>query len=126
VRPQAIYQRSLAVLQAAKRMNPAKPTKSGFMLGLGETHDEILELLRDLRDHDVDIVTIGQYLRPTPDHLPIERYVTPDEFREYARLGKQLGIRHVQSGPLVRSSYHAWDQVEALDAAGGASSSPAE
>jgi lipoic acid synthetase len=82
------------------------------MLGLGETRDEVLELMRDLRDHDVDIVTIGQYLRPTPQHLPIERYVTPDEFREYARLGKEMGIRHVQSGPLVRSSYHAWDQVE--------------
>jgi lipoyl synthase len=112
VRPQAVYGRSLDVLQAAKAMNPGKPTKSGFMLGLGETRDEVLELMRDLRDHDVDIVTIGQYLRPTPQHLPIERYVTPDEFREYARLGKEMGIRHVQSGPLVRSSYHAWDQVE--------------
>ena len=116
VRPQAIYERSLKVLQAAKRMNPGKPTKSGFMLGLGETHDEIEALLADLHAHDVDIVTIGQYLRPTPDHLPIERYVPPDEFREYARLGKSLGIPHVQSGPLVRSSYHAWDQVEALGA----------
>lgn len=116
VRPQAIYERSLNVLQAAKRMNPGKPTKSGFMLGLGETPDEIEALLADLHAHDVDIVTIGQYLRPTPDHLPIERYVPPDEFREYARLGKSLGIPHVQSGPLVRSSYHAWDQVEALSA----------
>ena len=114
VRPQAIYERSLKVLQAAKAMNPGKPTKSGFMLGLGETHDEIESLLRDLHAHEVDIVTIGQYLRPTPDHLPIERYVPPDEFREYARLGKAMGIPHVQSGPLVRSSYHAWDQVEAL------------
>jgi lipoic acid synthetase len=117
VRPQAIYPRSLAVLRAAKQMNPGKPTKSGFMLGLGETRDEVLALMGDLRDHEVDIVTIGQYLRPTPDHLPIERYVTPEEFREYAREGKALGIRHVQSGPLVRSSYHAWDQVEAANAA---------
>ncbi|HEY7833339.1 MAG TPA: lipoyl synthase [Ktedonobacterales bacterium] len=122
VRPQAIYERTLKVLQAAKRMNPSKPTKSGFMLGLGETHDEIVALLADLHAHDVDIVTIGQYLRPTPDHLPIERYVPPDEFREYARLGKALGIPHVQSGPLVRSSYHAWDQVEALTTAPPAAS----
>jgi lipoyl synthase len=116
VRPQAIYQRSLDVLKAAKGMNPDKPTKSGFMLGLGETHDEVLELLRDLHAHEVDIVTIGQYLQPTPDHLPIERYVTPQEFREWAREGKALGIPHVQSGPLVRSSYHAWDQVETMHA----------
>jgi lipoyl synthase len=120
VRPQAIYQRSLTVLKAAKEMNPGKPTKSGFMLGLGETREEILELLRDLHAHDVDIVTIGQYLRPTPDHLPIERYVPPEEFREYARLGKEMGIPHVQSGPLVRSSYHAWDQVEAMNGTGAA------
>ncbi len=116
VRPQAIYPRSLQVLKAAKQMNPGKPTKSGFMLGLGETRDEVLTLLHDLHEHDVDIVTIGQYLQPTPDHLPIERYATPDEFREYARLGKEMGIPHVQSGPLVRSSYHAWDQVEAANA----------
>jgi lipoic acid synthetase len=95
-------------------MNPGKPTKSGFMLGLGETRDEVLALLLDLRDHDVDIVTIGQYLQPTPDHLPIERYVPPAEFRDYAHEGKALGIPQVQSGPLVRSSYHAWDQVEAM------------
>ena len=122
VRPQAIYERSLKVLQAAKAMNPGKPTKSGFMLGLGETHDEIESLLRDLHAHEVDIVTIGQYLRPTPDHLPIERYVPPDEFREYARLGKAMGIPHVQSGPLVRSSYHACDQVKQLDGAASADS----
>ena len=117
VRPQAIYERSLKVLQAAKAMNPGKPTKSGFMLGLGETHDEIESLLRDLHAHEVDIVTIGQYLRPTPDHLPIERYVPPDEFREYARLGKAMGIPHVQSGPLVRSSYHAHETADAYASA---------
>jgi lipoic acid synthetase len=117
VRPQAVYGRSLAVLKAAKEMNPGKPTKSGFMLGLGETRDEVLALLRDLHDHDVDIVTIGQYLQPTPQHLTIERYVTPAEFREYARDGTAMGIPRVQSGPLVRSSYHAWDQVEAMNTA---------
>ncbi|HEX6123371.1 MAG TPA: lipoyl synthase [Ktedonobacterales bacterium] len=111
VRPQAIYTRSLDVLSMAKEMRPETPIKTGFMLGLGETHEEIVEVLRDLRAREVDIVTIGQYLRPTPDHLPIERYVTPAEFREYARIGKEMGIRHVESGPLVRSSYHAWDQL---------------
>jgi len=116
VRPQAIYQRSLDVLAAAKALRPEMPVKTGFMLGLGETHEEVLALLADLRDRQVDIVTIGQYLRPTPDHLPIERYYTPAEFREYARLGKELGIRHVESGPLVRSSYHAWDQLKAAEA----------
>ena len=112
VRPQAVYERSLEVLAWAKEMYPEKPTKTGFMLGLGETHDEIVELLRDIRAHNVDIVTIGQYLRPSPQHLPIERYVPPDEFREYARIGREMGFRNVYSGPLVRSSYHAWDQVK--------------
>jgi lipoic acid synthetase len=114
VRPQAVYERSLEVLAWAKEMYPEKPTKTGFMLGLGETHDEIVELLRDIRAHNVDIVTIGQYLRPSPQHLPIERYVPPDEFREYARIGREMGFRNVYSGPLVRSSYHAWDQVKQL------------
>jgi len=113
VRPQAMYERSLDVLTWAKELRPETPTKTGFMLGLGETHDEVMALLADLRDRDIDIVTIGQYLRPTPDHLPIERYATPDEFRMYAREGKALGLRHVESGPLVRSSYHAWDQLQA-------------
>ncbi|HEX5439947.1 MAG TPA: lipoyl synthase [Ktedonobacterales bacterium] len=114
VRPQAVYERSLEVLAWAKEMYPEKPTKTGFMLGLGETHDEIVELLRDIRAHNVDIVTIGQYLRPSPQHLPIERYVPPDEFRDYARIGREMGFRNVYSGPLVRSSYHAWDQVKQL------------
>ncbi|HEY1389937.1 MAG TPA: lipoyl synthase, partial [Ktedonobacterales bacterium] len=114
VRPQAVYERSLEVLAWAKEMYPEKPTKTGFMLGLGETHDEIVELLRDIRAHNVDIVTIGQYLRPSPQHLPIERYVPPDEFREYARISREMGFRNVYSGPLVRSSYHAWDQVKQL------------
>jgi len=114
VRPQAVYERSLEVLAWAKEMQPEKPTKTGFMLGLGETHDEIVALLGDIRAHNVDIVTIGQYLRPSPQHLPIERYVPPDEFREYARIGREMGFRNVYSGPLVRSSYHAWDQVKQL------------
>lgn len=116
VRPQAVYERSLEVLAWAKEMRPEKPTKTGFMLGLGETRDEVISLLQDIRAHNVDIVTIGQYLRPTPQHLPIERYVTPDEFREYGRIGREMGFRNVYSGPLVRSSYHAWDQVKQLSA----------
>jgi len=79
--------------------------------------EEVLETLRDLKARDIDIVTIGQYLRPTPQHLPIVRYATPDEFREYARLGEEMGLRHVESGPLVRSSYHAWDQLKATTSA---------
>jgi len=117
VRPQAIYTRSLDVLSWAKEMRPQTPTKAGFMLGLGETREEVLALLRDLRERQVDIVTIGQYLRPTAEHLPIERYVTPEEFREYAREGRAMGFRHVESGPLVRSSYHAWDQLHGAQAA---------
>ncbi|WIG59091.1 MAG: Lipoyl synthase [Ktedonobacterales bacterium] len=113
VRPQAAYDRSLQVLRWSKEMYPDIPTKTGFMLGLGETHDEILDLMRDIRSADVDILNIGQYLQPTPDHLPIERYVTPDEFREYKAAGLAMGFKHVESGPLVRSSYHAWDQVKA-------------
>ncbi|GAC1428061.1 MAG: lipoyl synthase [Chloroflexota bacterium] len=107
VRRRAKYDRSLEVLRRAKALAPAKLTKSGIMLGLGETHDEILETLRDLRDAGVDVVTIGQYLRPGPQYLPIERYYTPDEFMLYKVEGERLGLRHVESGPLVRSSYHA-------------------
>jgi lipoic acid synthetase len=112
VRPQAIYERSLQVLAWAKEMNPERPTKSGLMVGLGETWDEVIQTLRDLHDHNVDIVTIGQYLRPTPTHLPIERYWHPDEFRQLAIEGKKIGLRHVESGPLVRSSYHAHSQAQ--------------
>ena len=113
VRPQAVYERTLDVLRWAKEMYPDIPTKTGFMLGLGETRDEVLALMRDLHDAQVDILTIGQYLQPSHEHLPIERYVTPEEFREYAAEGRAMGFRHVESGPLVRSSYHAWDQVKA-------------
>jgi lipoyl synthase len=113
VRPQARYERSLQVLRWAKEMYPETPTKTGFMLGLGETREELSELMRDIRAADVDILTIGQYLQPTQEHLPIERYWTPDEFADLKREGMALGFRHVESGPLVRSSYHAWDQVKA-------------
>jgi len=111
VRPQAVYQRSLQVLQWAKEMNPAASTKSGFMLGLGETWEEILEVMRDLREHRVDILTIGQYLRPSFQHLPIQRYVPLGEFAELKAEGKKMGFRHVESGPFVRSSYHAHEQA---------------
>lgn len=111
VRPQAVYERSLQVLAWAKEMTPNRPTKSGLMLGLGETWEEVIQTLHDLHEHQVDIVTIGQYLRPTPTHLPIERYWHPDEFRQLAIEGKKIGLRHVESGPLVRSSYHAHTQV---------------
>jgi lipoyl synthase len=116
VRPQAIYRRSLDILRWAKELYPDIPTKTGFMLGLGETHDEVIDLMRDLHAADIDIVTIGQYLQPTGKHLPIDRYVTPEEFRAYADEGRTMGFRHVESGPLVRSSYHAWDQVKAAGA----------
>jgi lipoic acid synthetase len=107
VRLGARYERSLELLAAAKRMAPAIPTKSGLMVGLGETAAEVIEVLRDLRAHGVEIATIGQYLRPTPKHLPVLRHVPPAEFEEYRRAGLEMGFTHVESGPLVRSSYHA-------------------
>ena len=113
VRLGARYERSLAVLQHAKRVAPGTPVKSGLMLGLGETAEEVLQVMRDLRAHDVDILTIGQYLRPSPKHLPIVRYVTPAEFADFKRAGYEMGFGHVESGPLVRSSYHASDGAEA-------------
>ena len=112
VRPQAQYEQSLELLQRAKR-HGAK-TKSGFMLGLGETIAEAEDLLRDLRGVDLDIATIGQYLQPTPAHLPVERFVPPAEFQPLKEFGLRLGLRHVESGPLVRSSYHADEQAEPL------------
>src|SRR6185295_9035223 len=112
VRLGARYERSLDVLAHAKRCSPATPTKSGLMLGLGETADEVLAVMRDLRAHHVDILTLGQYLRPSPKHLPIVRYVSPDEFADFRRAGDEMGFRHVESGPLVRSSYHASDSVK--------------
>jgi lipoic acid synthetase len=111
-RPGGRYDRALELLARAKRMDPLQVTKSGIMVGLGETWDEALTALRDLRAVRVDLVTIGQYLRPSPTHLPVARYWTPDEFAELRRIGMGLGFRHVESGPLVRSSYHAWEQAE--------------
>jgi lipoic acid synthetase len=109
VRLGARYERSLDLLAYAKNCSPETPTKSGLMLGLGETAEEVLQVMRDLRAHHVDILTLGQYLRPSPKHLPIVRYVTPAEFDEFRRAGQEMGFSHVESGPLVRSSYHASD-----------------
>ncbi|MFC4727734.1 lipoyl synthase [Coralloluteibacterium thermophilus] len=107
VRPGADYQWSLTLLKRFRAQHPGVPTKSGIMLGLGETWDQVVETLRDLRDHDVDMVTIGQYLQPTPHHHPVLRYWTPDEFKALETLGYEMGFTHVASGPMVRSSYHA-------------------
>ncbi|HSF23805.1 MAG TPA: lipoyl synthase [Blastocatellia bacterium] len=107
VRPQADYQQSLGVLRAARRYSPTILTKSGFMLGLGETGDEVRRLLEDLRAHGVAVATIGQYLQPTRAHLPVDAYIHPDVFAEYKEYGEQLGFRAVFSGPLVRSSFMA-------------------
>ena len=111
VRLGARYERSLEVLAYARGAAPAIPTKSGLMLGLGETNAEVLAVMRDLRAAQVEIVTLGQYLRPSPRHLPIVRYVPPAEFDELRREGYAMGFAHVEAGPLVRSSYHAADSV---------------
>jgi len=111
VRRRARYRRSLEVLRVAKDIAPGLRTKSGIMVGLGETREEITQTLRDLRDSDVDILTIGQYLRPTPQHLDVVRYYHPDEFADLKREGLELGFKHVESGPLVRSSYHAHEHA---------------
>jgi lipoic acid synthetase len=109
VRPQAKYERSLAVLEYSKKKRFL--TKTGIMVGIGETFDEVIDLMRDLRFVNVDIMTIGQYLQPTKEHLPVDRYVTPEEFNEYRHIGLELGFRFVESAPLVRSSYHAANHV---------------
>lgn len=111
VRPQAKYSRTLELLQRAKQMDPLALTKSGIMLGLGETWDEVLQVMDDMRAHDVDIITMGQYLQPSRFHLPIERYWTPDEFARLKEEGDARGFKWVESGPLVRSSYHADGQA---------------
>ena len=112
VRMGARYERSLDVLAHAKKLSPKTPVKSGLMLGLGETPDEVLETMHDLRAHSVDILTLGQYLRPSPKHLPIVRYVPPAEFDEFRQEGYAIGFAHVEAGPLVRSSYHAASAAE--------------
>ncbi len=109
-RPGSDYAHSLKLLKAFKAEHPATPTKSGLMVGLGETNDEILDVMRDLRSHDVDMLTVGQYLQPSAHHLPVLRYVTPDEFDMFAREAEKMGFRHAACGPMVRSSYHA-DQM---------------
>ncbi len=107
IRSGAQYDRSLLVLKTAKKLNPQQQTKSGLMLGLGEQDEEIVQALQDLRSNDCDQLTLGQYLRPSPWHHPVERYVTPEKFADFGALAKTLGFAHVESGPLVRSSYHA-------------------
>jgi lipoyl synthase len=114
VRPGAKYERSLRVLQRAKEVRADLKTKTGLMLGLGETYEELLEVFGDLRAVGCDILTLGQYLRPSKEQLPVERYVHPDEFAALREEALALGFRHVESGPLVRSSYHAWKHVQEL------------
>ncbi len=116
VQPQDRYEWSEAVLRNAKKLDPDTLTKSGIMLGLGETLDEVKTVMRDLREWDVDILTIGQYLQPSRRHLPIERYYTLEEFAELKAYGLEIGFKWVESAPLVRSSYHAVEQVRALSA----------
>ena len=111
-RPGGRYPRALELLRKAKELDGSLLTKSGLICGLGEEWDELLLAMRDLRSQGVDILTLGQYLRPSSQHLPIARYYRPDEFAELRRLGMAMGYRHVEAGPLVRSSYHAWEQVE--------------
>ena len=114
-RPGGRYRRALRLLDRARRYRPSTPTKSGVMVGLGESREEILAALADLRDAGCAILTIGQYLRPSDAHLPVARYYHPDEFAELKEHALGLGFRHVESGPLVRSSYHAHEQADALD-----------
>jgi len=115
VRPAAVYERSLRVLEMAKEFQPGILTKSGLMLGLGETRAELLEVFADLRRSDCDILTLGQYLQPSPEQLPVQTFITPREFAELRQDALALGFRHVESGPVVRTSYHAWQQVEQLE-----------
>ncbi|MFX3632336.1 MAG: lipoyl synthase [Candidatus Pristimantibacillus sp.] len=117
VRAKAKYSRSLELLRQAKEMNPKIPTKSSIMLGLGEQYEEILQAMDDLRSVDCNILTLGQYLQPTANHIQIERYVHPDEFAKLKEEGLKRGFRHVESGPLVRSSYHAHEQTDSAEAA---------
>ena len=110
-RPGANYAWSLKLLKEYKARNPEVLTKSGLMVGLGESKEELLQTLQDLRDHNVDMLTVGQYLQPSKEHLPVARFVHPDEFEEYAEFARSIGFTHVASGPMVRSSYHADKQA---------------
>ncbi|MFC0187678.1 lipoyl synthase [Fictibacillus aquaticus] len=116
VRARATYERSLEFLRRAKEMNERIPTKSSLMIGVGETWEEIIETMDDLRANNVDIMTIGQYLQPTKKHLKVQKYYTPDEFNELKKIALGKGFKHCESGPLVRSSYHADEQVNAAQA----------
>jgi len=112
-RPGGRYERVMQIFRFAKSYAPDIPTKTGIILGLGETNEEVIHVMRDLRAVDVDILTLGQYLRPSEGHIELDRYVTPAEFLELKQAGMAMGFKHVESGPLVRSSYHAWEQVQA-------------
>ena len=112
-RPGGRYERVMSIFRLAKRLAPDIPTKTGIIVGMGETIEELVEVMKDLRAVDVDILTLGQYLRPSEKHHPLDRYYTPDEFRRLREIGRGLGFRHVEAAPLVRSSYHAWEQVQA-------------
>ncbi len=114
VQPQDKYEWAMKTLSNAKKLDPLVLTKSGIMVGLGETFDEVVEVMRDLVSWGVDILTIGQYLQPSKKHLPVERFYLPEEFDRFAEIGKQLGFKWVESGPLVRSSYRADQQVREL------------
>ncbi len=110
-RPGGRYTRAVRLLAATKEMHPEQITKSGLMCGMGEEWDELVGAMRSLRSADVDIVTLGQYLRPSARHIPVARFYTPDEFSSLETIGLSMGFRHVEAGPLVRSSYHAWEQA---------------
>ncbi len=114
-RPGGKYDRALQLLERARQWAPTIPTKTGLMVGLGETPDEVIDVLKDLRTIDTQILTIGQYLRPSLAHIPMDRYYTPDEFKEFKRVALELGFGHVESGPLVRSSYHAHEQTRSFE-----------
>jgi lipoyl synthase len=118
-RPGGRYQRVLEIFRVAKRIAPDIPTKTGIILGMGETTEEVVAVMQELRTVDVDILTLGQYLRPSDAHIALDRYYTPEEFRHLYDVGMAMGFRHVESGPLVRSSYHAWEQVTKAAAHGG-------
>lgn len=115
-RPGGRYERVLRIFEFVKSVAPDIPTKTGIILGMGETIPEVEHTMRELRTVDVDILTLGQYLRPSAQHIALDRYYTPDEFRALREAGLAMGYRHVESGPLVRSSYHAWEQVQSLTA----------
>ena len=116
-RPGGRYERVLDIFTIAKAYAPDILTKTGIILGMSETIEEVIEVMKDLRSVHVDILTLGQYLQPSAAHITLDRYYTPEEFRQLYEVGMGLGFRHVESGPLVRSSYHAWEQVQAATVA---------